>query len=237
MVRCSPSLNTVPTGLCSEYNHVRNNSGECTLVPGASTLPNDDSCAEGAEFWYERTPYRKIPKSSCKGGERPDRGAEHVCPGFGAHNAGFWLTIFFVPFGFTALVALWYYHRSGYRRGYVNYLWTTSPDIDSLLALSACPIDMPFLIPVRCQPSSRSRGSSWVLLESRGAMLNGCLSSLNPSSAQGEDIVMYRWMKMRKSCASMTRINPYTCTFTVVDLWDYFACTAFVMSVTVLVLW
>lgn len=211
MVRYSPSLSPTLTGLCSEYNHVRNNAGECILVPGAIPLPSDDSCPEGAEFWYERTPYRKIPKSGCEGGGRPDRGAEHVCPGFGAHSTGFWLTILFMPFGFTALVALWYYRRSGYRRGYVNYfnyLWITSPDIDSLLALSAYPIDMPSLIPVRFQLSSRSRGSLWVLPESHGATLNGYLSSLDPSSAQGEDIDMYRWMKMRKSCASMTRIRP-----------------------------
>jgi hypothetical protein len=131
------------------------------LVSGAQPLSDDDSCPEDAEFWYERTAYRKIPKSSCEGGQRPDRGAKHVCPGFRAHNAGFWLTILLIPFGFTALVAFWYYCRSGYRRGYANnHLWITLPNIDPLLARSAYPIGMPSLIPVRCQLSSRSRGSS-----------------------------------------------------------------------------
>ena len=208
MVCRPPFLNTILIRLYSEYNHIRNSAGECVLVPGAQPLSNDDSCPDDAEFWYERTAYRKIPKSSCVGGERPDRGAEHVCPGFKAHNSGFWLTIFSIPFGFTALVAFWYYRRSGYRRGYANYLLITSPDIDSLIALSAYPIDMPSLIPVRCQLSSRFHGSSWGLLALRGVTLRGFLSFLNHSSAQGEDIDIYRSMKMRKSCDSMTRIRP-----------------------------
>lgn len=199
--------NTALIGLCSEYNHVRNSAGECFLVSGAKPLPDDDSCPEGAEFWYERTAYRKIPKSSCEGGERPDRGVEHRCPGFGAHSAAFWWTIFFIPFGFTVLVACWYYRRSGYRRGYANYLWIALLDIDSLLALSIYLIDMPFLIPVRYQLFSRSPGSSWASLVLHGAMLSGFLSFLDPSSARGEDIDMYQLTKMRKSCDSMTRIR------------------------------
>jgi hypothetical protein len=177
------------------------------LVSGAQPLPDDDSCPDGAEFWYGRTPYRKIPKSSCEGGERPDRGAEHRCPGFGAHSAGFWWTMFFIPFGFTALVAFWYYRRSGYQRGYANHLCIFPPDIDSLLAISVYPIGMPSLIPVRYQLSSRFRGTSWALLVLRGAMLSGFLSYLNLSSDQGVDTVMYQLTKMRKSCDSMTRIR------------------------------
>jgi len=179
-------------------------------VTGAQPLPNDDSCPEDAEFWYERTAYRMIPKSSCKGGERPDRGTRHPCPGLRAHSAGFWLTIFSVPFGFTALIAFWYYRRSGYQRGCADYIWIVSPDIDLPLARSAYPIGTPSLIPVRCQLSSRSRGSSWALLALRGATLSGFHSSLDHSSALGEDIVMYQLMKMRKSCDLMTRIRPPT---------------------------
>jgi len=122
-----------------EYNHIRNSAGECVLVSSAQSLHNDDSCPEGAEFWYERTAYRKIPKSSCVGGERPDRGTEHVCPGFGAHSAGFWWTIFFLPFGFTALVAFWYYRRSGYQRGTIRlsdrYAFSDSGPLSTLLSI------------------------------------------------------------------------------------------------------
>lgn len=204
--------NTILIGLCSEYNHIRNSAGDCVLVSGAQPLPDDDSCPGDAEFWYERTAYRKIPKSSCEGDKRPDRGARHDCPGFRAHNAGFWLAIFLIPFGFTALVAFWYYRRSGYRRGYAVYLWITPRDTDLLLARSAYPIGMPSLIPVLCQRSSRFRGSSWALLALRGATSSGFLSSLDPPSAQGEDTVMYQLMKMRKSCGSMTRIRPHAWT-------------------------
>lgn len=102
---------------CSEYNHVRNSAGKCVLALGATALPNDDSCSNDEDYWYERTEYRKIPKSTCDGGLRLDRGQEHICPGFKAHGSLFWWTIFFVPFGFTALVAFWYYKKGGYRRG------------------------------------------------------------------------------------------------------------------------
>lgn len=207
MVRRPAFSNAVLIELYSEYNHIRNSAGECTLVLGAQPLSNDDSCPDGAEFWYERTAYRKIPKSSCEGGERPDRGAEHICPGFKAHNAGFWLTIFSIPFGFTALVAFWYYRRSGYRRGYANYLLITCPGANSFIALSAYPIGMPSLIPVHFQLYSRFHGSSWVLPALRGVTLSGFLSFLDRSFAQGEDIDMYRLMKTRKYCDSMTRIR------------------------------
>lgn len=191
-------------------------------MSGAQPLPNDDSCPEDAEFWYERTAYRKIPKSSCEGGNRPDRGAKRSCPGFRAHSAGFWVTIFFIPFGFTALIAFWYYRRSGYRRGYANYIRIISLDIDLPLARSVYPIGTPSLIPVRCQLSSRSRGSSWALLALHGATLSGFLSSLDPSSARGEDIVMYQLMKMRKSCGSMTRIRPLAWANRYYSLWSNF---------------
>jgi len=82
-------------------------------------LPSDDSCRGDDDYWYERTAYRKIPKSLCEDGSRLDRGEAHPCPGFRAHGWLFWSTLFFVPFGFTALIAVWYYRRGGYRRGFV----------------------------------------------------------------------------------------------------------------------
>ncbi|KAG8759479.1 vacuolar protein sorting/targeting protein PEP1 [Serendipita sp. 396] len=104
-----------------EYNHIRNDKGECVLASGALPLRSDDSCQdEDEDYWYERTAYRKIPKSQCSGGLRLDRGQPHVCPGFRAHGAMFWWTLFFVPFGFTALVAFWYYRRGGYQRGTIR---------------------------------------------------------------------------------------------------------------------
>jgi len=89
------------------------------LVAGTTPLPNDDSCRDDEEYWYERTAYRKIPFSSCEEGDRRDRGERHRCPGIRGHGTLFWGTIALVPFAFTALVAYWYYRRSGLARGYV----------------------------------------------------------------------------------------------------------------------
>ena len=106
--------------LVSEFNHVRNIEGKCMLVEGTQPLPDDDSCRSGAQYWYERTPYRRIPHSSCEDGERPDRGRRHLCPGVAAHGALFWLFVLLVPFAFTTLVAMWYYKRSGLATGTIR---------------------------------------------------------------------------------------------------------------------
>jgi len=103
-----------------EFNHVRNVAGECVLVEDTQSLPDDDSCRGGAEYWYERTPYRRIPHSSCEDGERPDRGRRHLCPGVSGHGFFFWLFVLVVPFAFTVLVATWYYKRSGRATGTIR---------------------------------------------------------------------------------------------------------------------
>lgn len=102
---------------CSEFNHVKNANDECVLVPGTTPLPDDDSCKNGEEFWYERTPYRIIPFSSCVDGYRPDHGTQHRCPGFKSRGGWFWFFMLLLPFGFTAMVAYYYYRRSGLARG------------------------------------------------------------------------------------------------------------------------
>jgi len=103
-----------------EFNHVKNADDQCVLVAGTTPLPDDSSCSNDEEYWYERTPYRKIPYSTCDGGDRPDRGPRHVCPGFKAHGALFWWTMILIPFAFTALIVYWYYRRSGLARGTIR---------------------------------------------------------------------------------------------------------------------
>ncbi|EJC99110.1 signal sequence binding protein [Fomitiporia mediterranea MF3/22] len=103
-----------------EFNHVRNDAGECVLVPGATPLPDDDSCPYGEEYWYERTAYRKIPYSSCEGGQRPDRGTAHLCPGLRGHGFFFWVFVLFVPIALAGLVGYWIYRRSGLARGTIR---------------------------------------------------------------------------------------------------------------------
>ncbi|KAF8314674.1 Oligoxyloglucan reducing end-specific cellobiohydrolase [Clavulina sp. PMI_390] len=103
-----------------EFNHIRDEDGHCVLAPGASALTTDTSetCImdPDSDAWYERTAYRKIPYSTCEGGERPDRGVEHSCGGVRGHGFFFWMSVLILPFGFTALVAWWYY-KKGHKRG------------------------------------------------------------------------------------------------------------------------
>ncbi|KAH9989911.1 Oligoxyloglucan reducing end-specific cellobiohydrolase [Russula compacta] len=103
-----------------EFNYERNANGECVLVQGTQPLPNDDSCRGGAQYWYERTPYRRIPHSTCEDGERPDHGRRHLCPGVSGHGFLFWFFVLVVPFAFTTLVATWYYKRSGRATGTIR---------------------------------------------------------------------------------------------------------------------
>lgn len=105
----------------SEFNHQRNDEGKCVLVTGATPLPNDDTCRGDADYWYERTAYRKIPYSTCEDGERPDRGARHACPGLSGHGFWFWFFILILPFAFTFIIGYGYYRRSGMARGFVLY--------------------------------------------------------------------------------------------------------------------
>jgi hypothetical protein len=114
----------------SEFNYVRDASGACVLQLGTEPLPDDDSCRHDEEFWYGRTAYRKIPYSSCEDGFRPDQGPRHRCPGFKGHGIMFWLMVLIAPFGFTSLVAYWYYRRSGLARGCVDSCFIFIVDID-----------------------------------------------------------------------------------------------------------
>lgn len=99
------------------------------LIPGAQPPPSDDSeCQKGEDYWYEKTAYRLTSYSSCEGGKRPDRGKQHVCPGIKSKGPLFWLFMLVLPFGFTALVAYYYYRRSGLARGYVQPSIYKHPD-------------------------------------------------------------------------------------------------------------
>ena len=109
----------------SEFNFYRNPAGDCVLVEGATALSATSAEAEqcnGYEsFWYERTAYRKIPYSSCEGGNRPDRGKQHACPGLiggGGHGFFFWAFILLLPFG-CAGAAAWYFYQQMGRPGCV----------------------------------------------------------------------------------------------------------------------
>ncbi|KAJ7436099.1 vacuolar protein sorting/targeting protein 10 [Mycena galericulata] len=105
-----------------KFNYQKDDADECVLSPGVTPLPEDDSCRNGEDYWYEPTAYRKISYSTCEGGERPDQGARHQCPGFAGHSGFFWFMVVLFPIAFTAVVALayWYYNRSGLARGTIR---------------------------------------------------------------------------------------------------------------------
>ncbi|KAJ7446295.1 Oligoxyloglucan reducing end-specific cellobiohydrolase [Mycena latifolia] len=87
-----------------EFNYYKNETNECVLIPGATPLPNDDSCADGEEYWYERTGYRRISWSTCVGGENLDRGIRHRCPSNGGAQQGGYYLWFLAAVGLTILV-------------------------------------------------------------------------------------------------------------------------------------
>ncbi|KAH8091728.1 Oligoxyloglucan reducing end-specific cellobiohydrolase [Cristinia sonorae] len=103
-----------------EFNYRRDLDGKCVLVNGTLPLPPDDTCRGEEDYWYDRTPYRKIPYSSCIGDYRPDHGEAHLCPGIKGHGFFFWLFVLVIPFAFTALVGYWYYRKSGLARGTIR---------------------------------------------------------------------------------------------------------------------
>ncbi|KAG8221150.1 hypothetical protein J3R82DRAFT_2696 [Butyriboletus roseoflavus] len=103
-----------------EFNFVKNDEGICMPVPGTSPLVNDDSCRSDEEYWYDRTAYRKVTHSSCEGGQRLDHGTQHLCPGIRGHGVMFWIMVLIFPFAFTALIALWWYKKSGLARGTIR---------------------------------------------------------------------------------------------------------------------
>ncbi|KAJ7230698.1 vacuolar protein sorting/targeting protein 10 [Mycena pura] len=103
-----------------DFNYFKNEADECILTPGTTPLPDDASCRGGEDYWYERTPYRKISYSTCDGGERPDRGGQHQCPGFKGHSGFFWFIVLVIPILFVVGVGYCYYANSGLARGNIR---------------------------------------------------------------------------------------------------------------------
>ncbi|KAG1840150.1 hypothetical protein F4604DRAFT_1599034, partial [Suillus subluteus] len=89
--------------------------------------------------WYERTAYHKVLYSTCEGGDRIDQGTPHLCPGINGHSAIFWMLVILFPFAITALVAWWWYSKSGMARGKVtcalcNYSHVSGSGVTATLA-------------------------------------------------------------------------------------------------------
>ncbi|ORX80565.1 Oligoxyloglucan reducing end-specific cellobiohydrolase [Basidiobolus meristosporus CBS 931.73] len=63
-----------------DYNFIRTN-GKCVLAEGARPLAT--SCSGGAKYYQVSSGYRKMPISSCEGGENLARPLEYRCPNSG----------------------------------------------------------------------------------------------------------------------------------------------------------
>ncbi|KAE9387475.1 Oligoxyloglucan reducing end-specific cellobiohydrolase [Gymnopus androsaceus JB14] len=105
-----------------EFNYIRDANDKCVLAPGTTPLPNNASCSNDEEYWYERIAYRKTSYSTCEGGSRLDRGTPHAChePGIQHHSIWFWLFVILISFGLAGLVGTYYYRRSGLARGSIR---------------------------------------------------------------------------------------------------------------------
>ncbi|KAI9657766.1 MAG: vacuolar protein sorting/targeting protein PEP1 [Bathelium mastoideum] len=65
-----------------EYNYERKNDGSCDLVPGYEPPPASQICKDDAsaiEYW-DPTGYRKVPLSTCEGGQQLEHWTSHPCP-------------------------------------------------------------------------------------------------------------------------------------------------------------
>ncbi|PWN53321.1 Oligoxyloglucan reducing end-specific cellobiohydrolase [Violaceomyces palustris] len=109
-----------------EFNHYRDPAtGDCILYPGVSALATDEygqcyssNWEETEGYWYDRTNYRKVPYSSCVGGERLDRGTRHICSNNPRRHGFFWwATIVVSPFALAGFVG-WWWNKKQQRRGY-----------------------------------------------------------------------------------------------------------------------
>ncbi len=105
-----------------EFNHYRDASGKCVLYPGVTPLSTDEEgqcwASDTDGYWYERTNVRKIPYSTCSGGNRPDRGTAHICSNnIAGHGFFWWATVILCPFGLAGLVGYWWAKKQSSRGG------------------------------------------------------------------------------------------------------------------------
>lgn len=178
------------------------------LVEGASALALDtaeEQCDGFTSTWYERTAYRKIPYSSCEGGERPDRGKSHACPGLvGNRSLGalFWGSVAILPFALAGLAGYWWYHKGG-RPGYVPLPYPaqeidSTDDANTGRSSSASIVRSPrtVLLPERC-PSLRPYPSFWSPRpKGAGRGLRGGCPSLKICLRGGHPTGRSRWTTM-----------------------------------------
>lgn len=105
----------------SDYNFELDGHGACHLVQGLQPVDHIQYCKENpnAVEYYDPTGYRKIPLSTCMGGQEYDKQSEvHSCPGkedefqerHGISGVGLFFAIT-VPFAVAAAAGWWVYRN------------------------------------------------------------------------------------------------------------------------------
>ncbi|KIW01039.1 uncharacterized protein PV09_07554 [Verruconis gallopava] len=112
------------------YNYERQPDGSCRLVEGLSPPDPMEVCRNDKnafEYW-DVTPYRKIPISTCHGGKEMEHtGSRHPCPGkeeeFAKKRGISGVGIFFaivIPFAAASAVGYWVYKNWGGKFGAIR---------------------------------------------------------------------------------------------------------------------
>ncbi|KAF4512470.1 hypothetical protein G6O67_001606 [Ophiocordyceps sinensis] len=103
------------------FNYELDNHGQCTLVAGLDPLSGEQWCAKNpnATSWFEPTGYRKVPLSTCQGGNELDKtSTEHACEGHEEeferkHRTSGFVVLLAVLIPFAAAAAVgWYVYRN-----------------------------------------------------------------------------------------------------------------------------
>lgn len=122
--------------------------GQCSLVKGMEPMSGEDWCRKNnATSWFEPSGYRKLPLSTCKGGQELDKiGAEHPCDGyqdeFEKKHRISGVAIFFavvIPFGLAACIGWYVYKNWSGKIGQIR-LGDTSSTFDSDLPWIKYPV-------------------------------------------------------------------------------------------------
>ncbi|KAF9879093.1 vacuolar protein sorting/targeting protein PEP1 [Colletotrichum karsti] len=136
-----------------DYNYELDNHKQCSLVEGKSPLSAEQWCKENPDAveYYEPTGYRRIPLTTCVGGQELDKQSQvHPCAGkedeFERRRGTSGVAIFFavvIPLGAAAAVGWWVYNNWNGKFGQIRLGETPSMDGEApwvkypVIALSA----------------------------------------------------------------------------------------------------
>ncbi|KAJ0376659.1 vacuolar protein sorting/targeting protein PEP1 [Colletotrichum chrysophilum] len=172
-----------------DYNFELDNHKQCSLVPGKQPMSAEQWCKENPDAveYYEPTGYRRIPLTTCVGGQELDKQSQvHACAGkedeFERRRGTSGVAIFFaviIPVGVAAAIGWWVYNNWNSKFGQIRL--GESPSMDSeapwvkypVIALSAA-VAVVSALPLVASAvwrsatsayervSSGSRGGSWL---------------------------------------------------------------------------